>query len=161
MKAGFDSLRQAATWFALLRADSVTEQDRTAWQAWLRERTEHATAWHHIEAVSQRFEPLRLGGAEAVLAGATAARKGALKRRHRAGHEGAGLAPHSAAPSRAGICRRLFQRNRREARPAVGRGSKNLDQRLQRLGCRLPRGRATRDVTGRRDPDRNCARPPP
>ncbi|MBO9330664.1 DUF4880 domain-containing protein [Achromobacter xylosoxidans] len=81
MKADFDSLQQAANWFALLRADSATEQDRTAWQTWLHERAEHATAWHHIEAVSQRFEPLRLGGAEAALAGATMARKGALKRR--------------------------------------------------------------------------------
>ena len=60
MKADFDSLQQAANWFSLLRADRVTERDRAAWQTWLRERAEHATAWHHIEAVSQRFEPLRL-----------------------------------------------------------------------------------------------------
>ncbi|MFY2005092.1 FecR domain-containing protein [Achromobacter xylosoxidans] len=79
--ADFDSLQQAADWFALLRADRVTEQDRKAWQAWLRERTEHATAWHHVEAVSQRFEPLRVGGGEAALAGAAAARKGVIKRR--------------------------------------------------------------------------------
>lgn len=81
LKADFDSLQQAADWFALLGADGVTDQDRTAWQAWLRERAEHATAWHHIEAVSQRFEPLRPGGAKAALAGAAVARKGALKRR--------------------------------------------------------------------------------
>ncbi|RSE76887.1 FecR family protein [Achromobacter denitrificans] len=81
MKADFDSLQQAADWFALLRADSVTEGDRTAWQTWLHERAEHATAWHHIEAVSQRFGPLRQGGAEAALAGAAMARKAALKRR--------------------------------------------------------------------------------
>ncbi|MDQ6211817.1 FecR/PupR family sigma factor regulator, partial [Achromobacter insolitus] len=54
LKADFDSLQQAADWFALLRADGVTDQDRTAWQAWLRERAEHATAWRHIEAVSQQ-----------------------------------------------------------------------------------------------------------
>ncbi|WP_370540088.1 FecR domain-containing protein [Achromobacter sp. ACM03] len=81
MEADFNSLQQAADWFALLRADSVTERDRTAWQTWLHERAEHAAAWHHIEAVSQRFEPLRLGGAEAALAGAAVARKSALKRR--------------------------------------------------------------------------------
>lgn len=81
MKADFDSLQQAADWFALLRADSVTEGDRTAWQTWLHERAEPATAWHHIEAVSQRFGPLRQGGAEAALAGAAMARKAALKRR--------------------------------------------------------------------------------
>ncbi|WP_338878450.1 FecR family protein [Achromobacter veterisilvae] len=81
VRADFDSLQQAASWFALLRGDSVTERDRTSWQTWLRERPEHATAWHHIEAVSQRFEPLRMGGTEAALAGATAARKSALKRR--------------------------------------------------------------------------------
>lgn len=81
MKTDFDSLQQAANWFALLRADSVAEQDRAAWQTWLHERTEHATAWHHIEAVSQRFEPLRLGGVDAALAGTTVARKSALKRR--------------------------------------------------------------------------------
>lgn len=33
------------------------------------------------QAVSQRFEPLRVGGGEAALAGAAAARKGVLKRR--------------------------------------------------------------------------------
>jgi len=80
-KADFDSLQQAADWFALLRADGATDQDRIAWRAWLGERTEHARAWRHVEAVSQRFAPLRAGGAEAALAGAAVARKGALKRR--------------------------------------------------------------------------------
>lgn len=80
-KADFDSLQQAANWYALLRADQVSDEERASWQAWLQERPEHASAWRHIEAVSQRFEPLRGGGGDAALAGAIAARKGAVKRR--------------------------------------------------------------------------------
>jgi transmembrane sensor len=57
--ADYESLEQAAHWYAVLRDHDASEQDRTAWEAWLDARAEHRRAWTHIQAVSRRFEPLR------------------------------------------------------------------------------------------------------
>ena len=93
------SLEQAAQWYATLRDDGVTEQERRAWQAWLARSPEHADAWRYIEAVSRKFDPLRAGspqGVAAAVAGAEAARRITLSRRRAvrglAGMLGVGLA---------------------------------------------------------------------
>lgn len=59
VQADFESLEQAANWYALLHADGGSGEHRHAWAAWLAERPEHRRAWAHVEAVSRRFEPLR------------------------------------------------------------------------------------------------------
>ncbi len=55
----FESLQQAAQWFALLRSDEATEQDRIRWRMWIDQRRENREAWQHVENVSRRFEPLQ------------------------------------------------------------------------------------------------------
>lgn len=78
------SLEQAAQWYATLRDDQATEQDRQAWQQWLQQSAEHAGAWQRIEAVSRRFDPLRqLGpsGTQAAVSSVAAARRAPLNRR--------------------------------------------------------------------------------
>lgn len=85
------SLEQAALWYATLRAETVGDAERRAWQAWLAQSPLHARAWAHIEAVGRRFEPLRAGGADAALAGASAARRIAVGRRRVIGGGIAGL----------------------------------------------------------------------
>ena len=78
-----DALRQAAQWYATLRADDVTEDDRRQWQAWLALDPAHAKAWQRIESVSRRFAPLHDAGApKAAVAGVKAARRIAPGRRH-------------------------------------------------------------------------------
>lgn len=59
--ADFESLEQAAQWYAALHDDGGPEQ-RDAWARWLDERPQHRRAWAHIEAVSLRFAPLRVDG---------------------------------------------------------------------------------------------------
>ncbi|WP_063534129.1 FecR domain-containing protein [Burkholderia sp. MSMB1589WGS] len=59
VQADFESLEQAANWYALLHADGGSGEHRSAWAQWLAERPEHRRAWAHVEAVSLRFEPLR------------------------------------------------------------------------------------------------------
>lgn len=56
-------LQEAAQWYAVLRDEEATVQDRAAWRAWLDQGPLHAQAWQHIEAVSRRFEPLHAAGA--------------------------------------------------------------------------------------------------
>lgn len=78
------SLADAAQWYATLRDDKASEADRSAWQAWLTEATDHAAAWAHIESISRRFEPLRgfgPGGSAAAVAGYGAARSQRANRR--------------------------------------------------------------------------------
>jgi len=75
------ALEAAANWYAVLRGDDVSAAERQAWQAWLSESDAHARAWACIEAVSQRFGPLRAGGHEAALAGVKAARRHTKGRR--------------------------------------------------------------------------------
>ncbi len=53
----YQVLQAAAQWFAVLRSDSVSEDDREAWRRWLSE-PEHARAWQRVEQISGRFEPL-------------------------------------------------------------------------------------------------------
>lgn len=69
--ADYTSLQQAAEWYATLRAESVSESERLRWRQWLAQSSAHAKAWAHIEAVSKRFDPLRVDGerdaAEAAL----------------------------------------------------------------------------------------------
>ncbi|SAK85611.1 FecR [Caballeronia calidae] len=61
--ADFESLEQAAHWYAVLLTDHDSAQaQRAAWAVWLNERPEHRRAWEHIEAVSRRFDPLRAEG---------------------------------------------------------------------------------------------------
>jgi len=81
-QADFDSLSQAAEWYATLRSGTASERERQAWRAWLAQRPEHAAAWRHIEQVSNRFDPLRMEGAgRAAVAGVTAARGAPGRRR--------------------------------------------------------------------------------
>jgi transmembrane sensor len=62
LPVSFDSLQQAAEWFAQLGAEDSTEQDRAGWRQWLEQRLEHRDAWHYIERVSHRFQPLQAEG---------------------------------------------------------------------------------------------------
>lgn len=95
-KAGFDSLEQAASWYATLRSEDATEQERQSWRDWLAQSPEHARAWAHVEAVGRRFDPLRRSGRESAVAGIEAARRGTVGRRQAlngiAGLFGLGLA---------------------------------------------------------------------
>ncbi|MBK1674569.1 iron dicitrate transport regulator FecR [Ectothiorhodospira shaposhnikovii] len=75
------ALEAAANWYATLRSDNVSAADQQAWQSWISESDAHARAWACIEAVSQRFGPLRAGGQEAALAGFKAARRRPMGRR--------------------------------------------------------------------------------
>ncbi|KVT40077.1 FecR domain-containing protein [Burkholderia ubonensis] len=62
VQTDYESLEQAAHWYAALYADGAAAEHREAWERWLAERPEHRRAWAHIEAVSRRFEPLRREG---------------------------------------------------------------------------------------------------
>ncbi|HWK55081.1 MAG TPA: FecR domain-containing protein [Hyphomicrobiales bacterium] len=55
---GFDSLQQAAEWFALLRSDTVSDEDHRAWQHWLGSSAEHREAWQRMETIGRRFSSL-------------------------------------------------------------------------------------------------------
>jgi transmembrane sensor len=77
----YKSLEAAANWYATLQSDTTCLADHQAWQAWLDESDTHAQAWAYVEAVSQRFEPLRSGGHQAALAGIKAAQLGGARRR--------------------------------------------------------------------------------
>lgn len=94
--AEYQALEAAAEWYATLHDEAAGTAERMAWQAWLKQSEAHARAWAHIEAVSQRFAPLRAGGHQAALAGIKAARPGAPGRRQMlaglAGAVGLGLA---------------------------------------------------------------------
>lgn len=78
-EADFESLQQAADWFATLNAGDATDDDRAGWEHWQQLRPQNLRAWHHIEAVSRRFQPLRNEGEqEAALAGLKSAHKNTL-----------------------------------------------------------------------------------
>lgn len=81
IKADFDSLEQAAQWYATLYVGDASETQHAAWSAWLRERPEHRRAWQHIEAVSSRFAALRSDG-DGEREAATVAIEVSAKRRH-------------------------------------------------------------------------------
>lgn len=81
-QASFQSLEQAAHWYAVLNADDVTQDDHAAWHIWLSQHPEHRIAWQHVEAVSRRFQTLQVEeGRDAAVAALKAARKPNLSRR--------------------------------------------------------------------------------
>lgn len=81
-QVGFESLKQAAHWYAVLHADDVTQDDHAAWHIWLDQHPEHRIAWQHVEAVSRRFRTLQAEeGRDAAVAALKAARKPNLSRR--------------------------------------------------------------------------------
>lgn len=48
-------LQQAASWYALLRSERVTEYDRSKWRHWHDLHAEHRHAWSLVERVGGRF----------------------------------------------------------------------------------------------------------
>jgi transmembrane sensor len=82
--ADFESLEQAATWYAALHAEGEGGPQHKAWGEWLAASPQHRRAWAHVESVSRRFEPLRAHGEgerEAAVAAARVAAKQAAGRR--------------------------------------------------------------------------------
>lgn len=57
MRLDYQVLQAAAQWFAVLQSESVSEDDRQAWQRWLDEPA-NARAWQRVEQISGRFEPI-------------------------------------------------------------------------------------------------------
>lgn len=55
---GYESLQEAAQWFAVLCSEEATERDRERWRAWLDQRREHRDAWQYVEKVSGQFDVL-------------------------------------------------------------------------------------------------------
>ena len=56
----FDSLQQAAEWYALLISTDAVAADRQRWHVWLDAHPSHRQAWTYVEQVSQRIlAPLR------------------------------------------------------------------------------------------------------
>lgn len=52
-------MEQAAEWFALLRSGEACEQDHLRWNNWLNSDPSHLVAWHYVEQISQRFNPIQ------------------------------------------------------------------------------------------------------
>jgi len=128
-----DLLQQAAEWYAILRADDATDEERHQWKDWLARDPAHAQAWRRIESVSRRFASLHdAGGPQAVVAGAKAARRIVMGRRKvlrsLAGLAGLGLAgwagwrhtPMPALMAGLGADYRTTTGQRREVRLADG-----------------------------------------
>jgi transmembrane sensor len=59
VEADFESLEEAANWYAVLQDDKEGGPQRRAWSEWLAASPRHRRAWAHIESVSRRFAPLR------------------------------------------------------------------------------------------------------
>ncbi len=55
VEGGDPVLREAAAWFARLRADDVTEADRGRWRLWLESNDQHRTAYERIERLWSGF----------------------------------------------------------------------------------------------------------
>ena len=72
--------QQAADWLTVLMSDEAGEAERRDWLRWREADPEHARAWAHIEAFSQRFGSVHKGAAVQALAGA-AKRPASGKRR--------------------------------------------------------------------------------
>ncbi len=72
--------QQAADWLTVLMSDEAGEAERRDWLRWREMDPEHARAWAHIEAFSQRFGSVHKGAAAQALAGA-AKRPASGKRR--------------------------------------------------------------------------------
>ncbi|WP_276679564.1 FecR domain-containing protein [Nitrosomonas europaea] len=54
-----EAMEQAAEWFALLRSGEACEQDHLRWNSWLNSDPSHRVAWHYVEQISQRFNPIQ------------------------------------------------------------------------------------------------------
>lgn len=67
--AGFDDLRQAAEWFAVLQSDHPSEGDRLGWQRWLDTGPGPQAAWQRVEALASGFSGLSHLPARAALEG--------------------------------------------------------------------------------------------
>lgn len=52
---GYPVLQQAASWYALLRSEGVTEYDRSNWRHWHDQHAEHRHAWSLVERIGGRF----------------------------------------------------------------------------------------------------------
>ncbi|SLM61798.1 MULTISPECIES: FecR domain-containing protein [Dickeya] len=52
-------LQQAAQWYARLLDTPPDSEQLARWQLWLSQSEAHRQAWHYVETVSQRFQPLR------------------------------------------------------------------------------------------------------
>ncbi|WP_280351697.1 FecR domain-containing protein [Pseudomonas sp. BN414] len=61
-------LQQAAHWYARLHADPGDLQTHREWQHWHGQCDQHRQAWHYVERVGQRFEPLHADGEGALQA---------------------------------------------------------------------------------------------
>ncbi|MFT4103634.1 MAG: FecR domain-containing protein, partial [Burkholderiaceae bacterium] len=59
-----DALAAAAQWFAVLRDEGATADDRARWRDWLAASPRHAQAWQRVEAIGGAFA----GAREAVTA---------------------------------------------------------------------------------------------
>ncbi|RKP53301.1 FecR domain-containing protein [Pararobbsia silviterrae] len=82
VRADYASLEQAAQWYASLHAGAATDTQLGAWKVWLESRPEHRRAWQHIEAVSRRFDPMRVEEhRDAAAAAVQAAMRGGTGRR--------------------------------------------------------------------------------
>lgn len=64
--------QQAADWLTVLMSDEAGEQERRDWLRWREADAEHARAWAHIEAFSQRYGQVHKGAAMQALAGTAA-----------------------------------------------------------------------------------------
>ncbi|MCY1273040.1 Protein FecR [compost metagenome] len=74
------ALHQAAQWYARLRDESADAQVRQEWQRWHGQSDLHRQAWHYVERISQRFEPLQADG-EGALQTLRNARRSQVSRR--------------------------------------------------------------------------------
>ncbi|MCR6651383.1 MAG: FecR domain-containing protein [Cellvibrionaceae bacterium] len=53
------TLQEAAEWFAVLRTCGGDQEQFKRWQEWLAADEAHRNAWHYVETISQRFQPLQ------------------------------------------------------------------------------------------------------
>ncbi|WP_176460904.1 FecR domain-containing protein [Janthinobacterium sp. PC23-8] len=63
--------QQAADWLTVLMSDEAGEAELRDWRRWRELDPEHARAWAHIEAFSQRFGSVHKGAATQALASAS------------------------------------------------------------------------------------------
>lgn len=80
MATGPTVIDQAAQWFAILRDERASEDDRRRWRRWLAANPEHARAWQRVEALGQPFAGLP-GVTPAAAVHDVLARAGAASRR--------------------------------------------------------------------------------
>lgn len=76
----FDTLQQAAEWYAVLRDHDCTAADRQRWTRWVQAREAHRQAWSYVEQVSGRFDVLA-GQAGAALGAGVLRASGQRRRR--------------------------------------------------------------------------------